>query len=91
MYSFTDGLPPQRKTLMETILHLYKTGLNSNVTIFVGPERYAFNVHEFILGARSEIFMTMMQQRWNETENQIKVLEFPANSVPAFKIFMHVR
>lgn len=84
-------------TLDKALLHLLETGRFSDVQFHVGMGEYCFNCHKAIVGGRSEVLATAMEQRWTENgmENYVvpnmTVIRLPQTDVGAFKVFLKVR
>lgn len=77
--------------------HLFDTGLFSDVAFLVGKEKHRFNVHRMILGGRSPVFATMLEERWAQQQTRTdsdfrdKVfIRFQEYDVESFRIFLKV-
>ncbi|OXA47577.1 Speckle-type POZ protein-like [Folsomia candida] len=75
--------------------HLFDTGLFSDVAFLVGKEKHRFNVHRMILGGRSPVFATMLEERWAQQQTRTdsdfrdKVfIRFQEYDVESFRIFL---
>lgn len=80
------------KMLDKDLLHLLETGRFSDVQFLVGVEEYCFNCHKAIIGGRSEVLATAMEQRWAEENVALNktVVRLPETDVNAFKVFLKV-